>query len=232
MVVGFTSTYAISAYHHWCCEFESPSGWGVQHYVINFVSDLRQNKQNKTNTAVICHYVMFNCVCCGTPFDALSVVNYGWLLIEEIPLNKIFFLLNANSELLAEIGDFIKQSTELQQWGSCRSKVWHVKNIILINRVYFVYPILWSNCNFLCFVCLYLYLLDPHGCIIMQIKNYIVNMFVMIVEVVVFISVISCRLVLLVEERRVPRENHRPATSQWQCCIEYTPHELVSSSQI
>jgi len=23
MLVGFTATYAISAYHHWCCEFES-----------------------------------------------------------------------------------------------------------------------------------------------------------------------------------------------------------------
>jgi hypothetical protein len=34
MVVGFTTTYAISAYHHWCCEFESRSGQGVQHYVI------------------------------------------------------------------------------------------------------------------------------------------------------------------------------------------------------
>ena len=36
MVVGFTTTYAISAYHHWCCEFESRSGRGV-HYVIKFV---------------------------------------------------------------------------------------------------------------------------------------------------------------------------------------------------
>ena len=42
MVVGFTTTYAIGAYHHWCCEFEYCSGWGVQHYVIKFVSDLRQ----------------------------------------------------------------------------------------------------------------------------------------------------------------------------------------------
>jgi hypothetical protein len=42
MVVGFTTTYAISAYHHCCCEFESPSGRDVQHYVIKFVSDLRQ----------------------------------------------------------------------------------------------------------------------------------------------------------------------------------------------
>jgi len=23
MVVGYTTTYAISSYHHWCCEFES-----------------------------------------------------------------------------------------------------------------------------------------------------------------------------------------------------------------
>ena len=42
MVIGFTTTYAISVYHHWCCELESRSGRGVQHYVIKFVSDLRQ----------------------------------------------------------------------------------------------------------------------------------------------------------------------------------------------
>ena len=40
MVVGFTTTYAINAYHHWCCEFESRLWRGVQHYVITFVSDL------------------------------------------------------------------------------------------------------------------------------------------------------------------------------------------------
>ena len=42
MVVGFTTTYAIIACHHWCCEFESRSGRGVQHYMIKLVSDLRQ----------------------------------------------------------------------------------------------------------------------------------------------------------------------------------------------
>jgi len=42
MVVGFTTTYAISAYYHLCCEFESRSGRGVQHYLIKFVSDLWQ----------------------------------------------------------------------------------------------------------------------------------------------------------------------------------------------
>jgi hypothetical protein len=33
-------TYAISAYHHWCCEFESRSERSMQHYVIKYVSDL------------------------------------------------------------------------------------------------------------------------------------------------------------------------------------------------
>jgi len=42
MVVGFTTTSAISVYHHWCCGFESRSGRGVQHHTIKFVSDLRQ----------------------------------------------------------------------------------------------------------------------------------------------------------------------------------------------
>jgi hypothetical protein len=42
MVVGFKTTYAIGAYHHWCCGFDSNPGQGVQHYVIKFVSDLRQ----------------------------------------------------------------------------------------------------------------------------------------------------------------------------------------------
>jgi hypothetical protein len=44
MVVGFLTTYAISAYHNKSCEFESRSGDvnSTQHYVIKFVSDLRQ----------------------------------------------------------------------------------------------------------------------------------------------------------------------------------------------
>jgi hypothetical protein len=41
IVIEFTTAYAISAYQHWCCEFEYWSGRGVQHY-IKFVSDLRQ----------------------------------------------------------------------------------------------------------------------------------------------------------------------------------------------
>jgi hypothetical protein len=42
VVVGFTTTYVISAYHHLYWDFESRSRRGVQLYVIKFVSDLRQ----------------------------------------------------------------------------------------------------------------------------------------------------------------------------------------------
>ena len=41
LVVGFTTTYVISAYNHWCCEFESRSWRGVQHDEIKVVSNLR-----------------------------------------------------------------------------------------------------------------------------------------------------------------------------------------------
>ena len=44
MVVGFTTIYSIGAYHHPRCEFESRSGelYSIQHYVMQFVSDLQQ----------------------------------------------------------------------------------------------------------------------------------------------------------------------------------------------
>jgi hypothetical protein len=44
MVVGFPTTCAISVYHNKCCEFEPRSGevYSKQHYVIKFVSGLRQ----------------------------------------------------------------------------------------------------------------------------------------------------------------------------------------------
>ena len=45
MIVGFTTTCAISAYHQYNCEFEPRSCkvYSIQHYVIEFVSDLRQD---------------------------------------------------------------------------------------------------------------------------------------------------------------------------------------------
>jgi hypothetical protein len=72
MVVWFTTTYAISVYHHWCCEFETWSGRGVQHYVIKVVSDLRgfspgppvssTNKTDSHNVAEILLKVVLNTI--------------------------------------------------------------------------------------------------------------------------------------------------------------------------
>jgi hypothetical protein len=44
MVVGFKTTHAVNIYHHQSCEFESSTGevCSIKHYVIKFVSDLRQ----------------------------------------------------------------------------------------------------------------------------------------------------------------------------------------------
>ena len=45
MVVGFTTTCAVSAsHHHYSCEFEPREMYSMQHYVIKFVSDLWQIK--------------------------------------------------------------------------------------------------------------------------------------------------------------------------------------------
>jgi hypothetical protein len=44
MVVGYTTAYAISDYHHERCEFEPRSGdvYSIQHYLLKFVSHLLQ----------------------------------------------------------------------------------------------------------------------------------------------------------------------------------------------
>ena len=57
IVVGFTTTSAISAYHNWCCVLKSRSGWGVQHYVIKFVSDLWQVFSGSSTNKTERHYI-------------------------------------------------------------------------------------------------------------------------------------------------------------------------------
>ena len=44
MVVGFITTYAMSAYHHKRCEFEycSCEVYSIQHYAIKSIGDLLQ----------------------------------------------------------------------------------------------------------------------------------------------------------------------------------------------
>ena len=42
MIVGITTANTISAYHHTSCESGSGELYSIQHYVIKFISDLRQ----------------------------------------------------------------------------------------------------------------------------------------------------------------------------------------------
>jgi hypothetical protein len=86
MVVVFTNTYAISVYHHWCCEFESRLGRGVQHYVINFVCDLwqvsgflRVLRYEKFSNMSWFGFMVFNAT-----FNNISVISWrSVLLVEE-----------------------------------------------------------------------------------------------------------------------------------------------------
>jgi len=34
VIVGFTTTYAINAYHHWCCDFKSWSKYKINNYCL------------------------------------------------------------------------------------------------------------------------------------------------------------------------------------------------------
>ena len=79
-VDGFTTTYAISAYHHWWCEFDSPSGRGVHNYVIKFVSDLRQD----------CGFLWVFYQLNWSP-------RYNWNIL-TVALNTITFTLGASVE--------------------------------------------------------------------------------------------------------------------------------------
>ena len=40
VVISFTNTRAISAYHHYSCDFEPRSVYSIQHYMMKFVGDL------------------------------------------------------------------------------------------------------------------------------------------------------------------------------------------------
>ena len=70
MVIGFTTTYAISAYHHWCWEFESWSGWGVQHNVTKFINDLWQ-------VGGFHQFLQF------PPPMKLTATRYNWNIVES-----------------------------------------------------------------------------------------------------------------------------------------------------
>ena len=66
MVFGFTTTYAISAYHHWCCEFVSTPGTTVsptnktdRHDISEILLKVALNTIKQTNKQP---KLMFSCV--------------------------------------------------------------------------------------------------------------------------------------------------------------------------
>jgi hypothetical protein len=66
MVVGFTTTFAISAYHHWCCDYSGLKGIG--HRILSF------------GIFVIVCLMVFNAT-----FNNISVISWpSVLLVEEI----------------------------------------------------------------------------------------------------------------------------------------------------
>ena len=71
-VVDFATTYTIWIYHHWCWEFESCSGWGVQHYVIKFVSVLRQ-------VGGFLRVLRF-----PPPIKLTATIRYNWNFVESV----------------------------------------------------------------------------------------------------------------------------------------------------
>jgi hypothetical protein len=101
MVVGFTTTYAISVYHHWCFEFESRSGRDVQHYVIKSVTCDRSvffggtpvfsiNKTDRHNIAEILLKVALTTITLTRILQPYQLV----LLKGQLSMDKIMCLLN------------------------------------------------------------------------------------------------------------------------------------------
>ena len=101
VVIVYTTSYAISAHHYWCCEFESWSGRGVQHYVIKFVSDLQQVSgflhqknwppPNKEHT-----HELFLVFC--NPTDSSNSPYLFFFFIKNSPKNIYIFFLIINKE--------------------------------------------------------------------------------------------------------------------------------------
>jgi hypothetical protein len=90
MAVGFTTTYAIGAYHHWCCGVDSCSGRGVQHCVKKFVGDfsgscfLDTNKTDRYDITEILLKVALNTM---KPTNVKQVISTQSTLLKIMTLH-------------------------------------------------------------------------------------------------------------------------------------------------
>jgi hypothetical protein len=97
MVVGFTTTYAISTYHYWYCELESRSGRGVQHYVIKFVSDRlvvfsRSSTIKTINKWMVMLHKIVSLLYCQSNMRIMLFLIYG-----QLNLNIMLFIVYCNA---------------------------------------------------------------------------------------------------------------------------------------
>jgi hypothetical protein len=93
MVVRFTMTYAISAYHHWRCEFESHSGelYSIDHYpasstILDSILLLPNPKWRRAFNV--------NVLCCF----------HKWPLVEANPIENVKKLKRSNLIQLIYLG--------------------------------------------------------------------------------------------------------------------------------
>jgi hypothetical protein len=103
MVIWFTTTYAISAYHHYR-EFEQRSGkvYSIQHYVTCDRSVVSSGTLVSSTNKTDCHHiteillkVALNTICLALQNDLLikcSIVKAFWFLSWEFMPSKILFI--------------------------------------------------------------------------------------------------------------------------------------------
>jgi hypothetical protein len=104
--LSYHNTYEISAYHHLCCEFESRSGLGVQHYVIKFVSNLQQvggflrflrfHAPIKLTATIYNWNIVESC----TKHHKTKSNHNDWLHVKTLPLLLFINILEQTWELL------------------------------------------------------------------------------------------------------------------------------------
>jgi hypothetical protein len=90
MVDGFTTTYAISAYHHWCCEFES-----------------RSRARYTTLCDKVCQWLATGrWFLPGTPVSSTNKIACFDILVTEILLKVALNTINQNKLDMYDIGIF------------------------------------------------------------------------------------------------------------------------------
>ena len=125
--------YSVNAYHHWCCEFESRSGRGVQNYVIKFVSDLQQvggfspgppvSSINKTDHHDITEILLKVALNTIKQTNIILPFRFWWIHLWYLPCGPQYIVRSSNCLIICRItiGILYQQQTVL----STRKYTWN-----------------------------------------------------------------------------------------------------------